>query len=380
MAWYYGTYVCGHEGRVNIIGPVKHRQWKADRSFEEMCPDCYEKYLEEKRNKANKESAEKAKEMELPMLEGTEKQIAWANTIRQNIIEKFEKLNEEEWKHGKVIECDLKKINFEDVPKIQDYILRNRYKASYWIDNRNRFFGMIITESKEALKTEDEIIEEKQALNIKSESTIFPENAITNVVAEITISTDKVTVIFEKNDKFRQIVKNLRYSWNGAWERKINQTTGDAADRAAELGNKLLNAGFPICILDEGIRRNAINGEYELECNRWILLRTKGEYEGRIVIKWYDKSDLYDKARKLPGSKWDSGVVVRVEHYKEIEDFASLYEFKFTSAALEAIEKYKEQLNKTKVIKPNKVEKVKPKDGLAEILNSGSDIIDDLKD
>ncbi len=22
MAWYYGTYSCGHKGRVNIIGPV----------------------------------------------------------------------------------------------------------------------------------------------------------------------------------------------------------------------------------------------------------------------------------------------------------------------------------------------------------------------
>ena len=25
MAWYEGTYACGHEGRVNIIGPQKDR-------------------------------------------------------------------------------------------------------------------------------------------------------------------------------------------------------------------------------------------------------------------------------------------------------------------------------------------------------------------
>lgn len=42
MAWYYGTYSCGHEGRVNIIGPTKDRQWKADRHFGHMCPECYE--------------------------------------------------------------------------------------------------------------------------------------------------------------------------------------------------------------------------------------------------------------------------------------------------------------------------------------------------
>lgn len=28
MAWYEGTYACGHEGRVNIIGPQKDRGYK----------------------------------------------------------------------------------------------------------------------------------------------------------------------------------------------------------------------------------------------------------------------------------------------------------------------------------------------------------------
>lgn len=28
MAWYEGTFSCGHEGRVNIIGPNKDCQWK----------------------------------------------------------------------------------------------------------------------------------------------------------------------------------------------------------------------------------------------------------------------------------------------------------------------------------------------------------------
>lgn len=33
MAWYYGTFACGHEGRVNIIGPHKDRKWKKERAF-----------------------------------------------------------------------------------------------------------------------------------------------------------------------------------------------------------------------------------------------------------------------------------------------------------------------------------------------------------
>lgn len=71
MAWYYGTYSCGHEGRVNIIGPTKDRQWKADRHFEHMCPECYEKWQEEERDRKSREATEKSKEMELPELART---------------------------------------------------------------------------------------------------------------------------------------------------------------------------------------------------------------------------------------------------------------------------------------------------------------------
>ena len=68
MAWYYGTYSCGHEGRTNIIGPTKNRQWIADRRFMDLCPDCYKVYLEQEREKANALALEKAKEMESPEL------------------------------------------------------------------------------------------------------------------------------------------------------------------------------------------------------------------------------------------------------------------------------------------------------------------------
>jgi len=174
-------------------------------------------------------------------------------------------------------------------------------------------------------------------------------------------------------------VKALNFSWNGsAWERELNELTGAARDRAAELGNKLLNAGIPVMIMDEQIRNAAIKGEYEPECNRWVL-KVKGEE--KLKIKWWEKNDrLYQVARKLPGSKWDKGVVISVSHYKEIEEFANLYSFKFTQKAQEAIETEKERIAKFERVKPAHVEEQEQKDGLKEILNSGSDIIDDLKD
>ena len=67
---YSGTFSCGHEGKVNIIGKAKDREWKIERAFSNMCPDCYKKWLEEEHQRKNKEAMEEAKEMDLPELTG----------------------------------------------------------------------------------------------------------------------------------------------------------------------------------------------------------------------------------------------------------------------------------------------------------------------
>ena len=64
MAWYYGTYSCGHEGRVNVVGKMSERQWKIDRHFEGICENCKAKQIEE----SNKKSMETSKEYELSLI------------------------------------------------------------------------------------------------------------------------------------------------------------------------------------------------------------------------------------------------------------------------------------------------------------------------
>ena len=86
MAWYYGTYSCGHDGKINLVGPTKDRQQKADWHFSGLCPDCYRKKQEEDREAADIEAEKKSEEMELPRLIGTEKQRKWANQLRLKVI------------------------------------------------------------------------------------------------------------------------------------------------------------------------------------------------------------------------------------------------------------------------------------------------------
>jgi hypothetical protein len=398
MSWYYGTYSCGHEGRTNVIGPTKNRQWIADNRFSGLCPECWEKHLQEEREKANTLAAEKAKEMELPELTGTEKQVAWANTLRQKFIDKMESVEDakELFRKAKFsyreeccsIQKDTSKeymkrlFSLENLEATKMYILEHYTSASYYIDNRSKdIISFLLEEREETLKTKEEKIEEIAMAEVKAEAIVKPEGCTRSGSAEITITKDKVTVIYEKDEKFRQIVKSLGYSWEGIWKRNITKFNGTAEDRAAELGNALLNAGFPITVLDTEVRQMAIDGTFVPEQTKWIKIRSKGDYKGRLVITWKGRNNtLYDTARKLPGSKWDSGVLVKADYFKEIEEFARLYDFKFSPGALEKLEETKKEYNKAKEVDPEVVEKIEDKNGLEEILNSSTDILEDLKE
>lgn len=373
MAIYDGTYSCGHDGRTNIIGPGKDRQWKADAHFRGLCPECWEQKKLEEREKANAEAAAKAIEMELPELEGSEKQVAWANTLRQDLIDYIDTLDR------KALEC----IDSSEKEKydVLDYIM-SQTKASWFIDNRPHGMLNWIADRLTAIRAWKVAQEIKPLVEeMKTESTVQPEDCQYKEPAEIKVSSEKITVSFPKNEEFRELVKSLGYTWgDGYWYRKITKRNGPADDRAAELGNKLLNAGFPITLTDDIIRQNAVSGNYQKEQKRWIAIYTEGTYKGWFSIDWNGRDEnLYNVARKLPGSRWNSpNVAVKVNYWKEVQDFAELYGFKLSAGALKAIEEYKKiEIEKVKPAEPK--EEIQA-DGLKDILNSGDDILDDLKD
>lgn len=369
MSWYSGTYRCGHEGRVNIVGPTKNRQWIADHKFEGLCPECFQRQLEAQREAENIESAEKAEEMELPELTGSERQVAWANTLRQKFIDKTQKFS------------DMSSIDFSKVSEALQYILITYTKASWYIDNRNSDVKPILAKAYEDMQRSSPTADTVSANEIKAESTVFPSHKITEVPVEITVKDSVVSAITEKNDKFVKIVKGLGYKWNGSWERRISPTTGSAVDRAAELGNALLIAGFPVIITDTEIRQKAIQADFEPECKRWILYAYKGDFKGCLAITWEKGNEkIYQCARKLPRAKYSNDCFyVKMEYFREVLDFVDIFGFKISQYALEEIEKYKSALNDTPVT-PMTAAPVPLKDGLSEILQSGSEVIDDLKD
>lgn len=381
MAKYDVTFACGHFGVVNIIGPVKDRAWKRQNEESKMCPDCWRKSLEEERERKNREAAERAAEMELPELTGTPKQVEWANVLRQNVIEMFDEFSK---KFDKYPESDEKREAIEKTNKVKFFIIENKTTAKYYIDNRSDTLAQMFDREKdEALKSGSEIAKEEAEKEFekeaKIEATVYPRETGTNSVVEIGYTEKEITAITEKNETFRKLVRDIGFRWdNGKWSRSLSYKTGRPEDRVAELGNKLLNTGFPIRIYDETVRKNAIEGNFEVEHKRWI-----GQLKGkdRFAISWSDGKNWYNDAKSLPGSKWERPfVTISVEHFKEVEEFAELYDFRFSPGAKEMIEQHMKAMQKANIVEPVEIEEEELKDGLQKILESSSDVLDDLKD
>lgn len=117
---------CGESFERVLFGPGKDREWKL--SQPQTCPGCWEKQKAEARGKAT--AAARAFGESLPALEGSEKQIAWAESLRKVGIEKAEE--------------KLKSIPDQpEAPEPGYYLeliiakLRKETRCRFWIDTRD---------------------------------------------------------------------------------------------------------------------------------------------------------------------------------------------------------------------------------------------------
>lgn len=393
MAWYYGTYSCGHDGRVNIIGPGKDREWKKEREFSGLCPECCRKKIEEERAAKSKEIAAKneetkkeAEEMELPELSGSPKQVAWANTIRVEFIKKFsEKITQTISKGKKFVRIvesgEYVTFKLSDLQEIEK-ILMSKAEARFWIDHRNYTLLMYVKEAYNELQEIKSIPEEvkKEMEEEEATLTVEPEKRKKEGIASISVENNSIMARYIKDDEFREIVKSLGYSWEGVWCKKINECSGPEADRVAELGNKLLANGFTVRFPNKEALNMAVSGKFSPECDNWVKYNTEKEM---LAVSWKGHNDkLYQEAKKLSGSKWYRGsMLVPVEFYNEVLDFADTMGFQISKRAKSEIESFKEE--EAKFIKEDVKEAVfEEKDGKEELRKQleKAGVIEDLRD
>ena len=115
MAKYDITCSCGHTETVQIYGKAADREREIARRERGICKECW---------KAEQAQAaqETAKTFDLVQLEGSEKQVAWANDIRAKIFDKYG--------------SQLQAATDEKTKSFMKFLV-GQSSAKYWIDRRD---------------------------------------------------------------------------------------------------------------------------------------------------------------------------------------------------------------------------------------------------
>lgn len=353
MAKYDIKFSCGHTEIRCLVGSCSERERKI-KYFEDfgLCSECYRNKLLEDRKLEQEEAFKKVEKLGLIDLEGSEKQIAWANQIRIKYINQFNYLKED-----KGYKIDK---NFEDL-----FIkLINKPSAKFFIDNRfeslSDILKIIKNEDEEYLKKirqEELKIEEEKMLELKKEAeleaTIFVNDDTSNY-AKIVIKDSKIKVFYKYDVLFIEIVKKLGYTYNNKWEMDIiGEIYGNITDRAVELGVTLLENNINVCCLDLNIKEKILNKDFVKRQYRWLILNT----ENKLKLKDYnyDKNTLYNyyRNKKIRGKWKNKGIIVEVENYRQLLDFCEENKFSITSSAYNFIKNFagEENMKTTEEVK-----------------------------
>ena len=357
MSRYDIEFSCGHSASVNLMGKVSGAY--LEHLADDVCPHC----------RAEKEDAENSafeESYSLPGLDGSEKQIHWARTIRKLFFEKME-----EEKGGTEPELYGQAVQF----------FGRKTAAKWWIDNRDwspnglidKFYEEIVSVELNAVRDNADAGEDP--------TIVCPENEVSKDIAHVYVLDGDVVVRSPKNDTIRNTVKAHGLRWDSeyqVWRLSMDIMNGNVEDRIAEIGNALLSEGVIVKIEDESLRTRAVNGEFEQRTERWII--TDKEYNIRIY--WEYNPSLYARIKALPGARYeDGGVTVKARYFAEIRDFADLNDFKISPGAEKLLSKAEQaDLEKARTT-IKKAEKAAPKTkDVKEIMSSSRDVLDDLRD
>ena len=122
MAKYTINHTCGHQVTVQLFGAYKDRERRI--AYLETCPcdEC-------RRAKANADAAAAKEQRGLADLTGSEKQIAWANTIREAAYKCLDML----------MTFAAEANNTEAVKMVNTWkgLMDSENEAKWWIDHRN---------------------------------------------------------------------------------------------------------------------------------------------------------------------------------------------------------------------------------------------------
>ena len=128
------TYRCGHEAEIEVYGKVDKRNYVVSMKERDLCPECYKKEQQEKISK-------ETKEIGFPELNGSEKQISWANQIRLNVSKDLSdtEKNARQLKLLKLVKRVPAETTIEEIEKEIKNYFETTIESKEYIDNRGKY-------------------------------------------------------------------------------------------------------------------------------------------------------------------------------------------------------------------------------------------------
>lgn len=424
MAKYDVTFACGHTATVELFGKSSDREWKLQRMAEGLCPDCYRAQQEAERKAASEAAAEEAKKQGFAELKGSEKQIAWAETIRAKFMEQLDELlekmhqqdqharikagwnDEQKARHDMMFRVvDAMGRAYAHIDSARDIIdnrgidpisamkkavglIKDVKEGHATLDGIRRIFGAVVA------ATVEEYLKAEGAPEVEDEEpedvAVEPTEKKHATLATVSVGTNDegrpvVHVTSDKDADLIEVVKAHGYRWNSGarrWYFPVGIKDGEASDRVAEIANALLAAGFPVR-MPKSIQDAAVAGTFDPRATRWVSARVTDP--DHVYLSWPrgDNDELRDAVRGLPSLTYMGETHewrIPVSAYAEIRDFAGLYGFKLTPGANKNLKAYEDRVVTADPAAPVKQEKPDPEKELKKILESSTDVLEDLKD
>lgn len=385
------TYSCGHQGEVDLFGKSRDRERKVKYLETCICPACQTAQIRKE-----------AEDAGLPELEGSEKQIRWALEIRASKIKYTEESIPE-----LVSMIDNKKPALDEVHPLVSRIfylvnemkkigvdialmcvddafdeLKNIKSAHWWIDHREDDMAIILAEKvlKMVKETQSITPAATEAQEEEKAHVLHPEDQKSDTIVEIHTDEQKVITKSSYDKLLVSVMREEGLRWNPSrktWELKIYECESPQ-DGAAQVGNALLRAGFPVLIRDPEMREKAVAANFTPVQDKWV-----DRYDDDHLILRFGKKthDLYNAARTIKGFKLlNRQYILPASSAEEIRDFASMMDFSITGAAEEVMKNYEDSILIVAPETPVSKEGTTQEEKLQQILESDRGVLEDLKE
>lgn len=173
MAKYDVTYGCGHEATIQLYGPVKDRDRKiAWLESSGLCSDCYKAKRDAEFAARNTEAA--SANAALIALTGSDKQIAWAESIRREQLAGLAKrdlrIRPAMMETIGVVGNDPRIAQMDNTIEEMVTTARTQASAKWWIDNRTNDLSVAIIGKLKAMMEALFAVELEQARAAKVEA------------------------------------------------------------------------------------------------------------------------------------------------------------------------------------------------------------------